>query len=227
MVKSFSWKIHLLAGLFCLLVLCISFFAGILIENSRISDFENKLYSQDKLLKEFEIYSYSEDLFNLSFDPCPVANSIFDELNIDLVNSLRLVESFGNNIQTGKFREAYSSYTLDNLRYWSVFEKFDGECVLDKETVLYFYSFDDCVSCREQSNVLTKLRIGSDGGLLVFPLNLDLAGDVAFSVILKDYFNVSELPSLVIDREVYSGFVSEEEVKRIICGSGKDVGVCG
>lgn len=216
----FSWKIHFLTIFFCSIIVVLSLSIGVIIEDKRISNFQEGFSEQNIFFKEFEVYSSLEEIFGISFENnCSIANSVFQNLNTELINSLKLVESFGNNIQTDDFKNIYSLYVLDNLNFWLFFERFGAPCEVDKASILYFYSFDDCPSCKDQSNVLTKLRINSEKTLLVFPLNLDFVGDEPFVSTLVDHFNISELPSVVIGREVYSGFKSENEIRDVICSS--------
>jgi hypothetical protein len=53
--------------------------------------------------------------------------------------------------------------------------------------------------------------------LLVFPIDLDLEEDEKFLKILRIQYNITQLPTLIINDDVYPGIQTKEELSGIIC----------
>ena len=106
-------------------------------------------------------------------------------------------------------------YTLLEVKDLLLMKQVAKKCELEPVFLLYFYSNeDDCMDCRKQGYVLTKLakqypklRIYS------FDYNLDLA-------IVKTLISLrnveGELPAIVVENNVYNGYKSIEDIEEII-----------
>lgn len=102
-------------------------------------------------------------------------------------------------------------YMLLSLRAWILALAIKEKCKKDLIPILYFYS-KDCERCIEQGNVLDKIR--QDKRVLVFTIDYNL--DEPIIEIIKEAYNVTEVPSLILDDKLISGFANETYLKDLL-----------
>ncbi|RLJ02895.1 MAG: hypothetical protein DRP11_02355 [Candidatus Aenigmatarchaeota archaeon] len=140
----------------------------------------------------------------------------------------------GNRIQNYENDEEFKDMkSLDELkrdyyrlliRYWLLSKKMDSACKSQGSvSVLYFFS-RNCSMCDEESFLLTYFKKKLNEKLLVFALDSDF--DDPFIKVLKDYYGISEYPSVVIEDNLYEGFKNRDELKDLICKESPDLEIC-
>ena len=93
------------------------------------------------------------------------------------------------------------------------FTKLNEECSANYLVTLYFYSNEEsCTDCETQGYLLTYLR---DKYSFVKTYSFDVELDSPVIDSLKLIYNVTTVPSIVFDGELYSGFLSKEELENI------------
>jgi thiol-disulfide isomerase/thioredoxin len=83
--------------------------------------------------------------------------------------------------------------------------------------ILYFFSRDQCDICPSQGQILTYFKKKLQDKLLVFPINVDFEEDEDFIKIIRIRYNVTVMPTLVVNDQKYEGVVSRDELSKIIC----------
>lgn len=110
----------------------------------------------------------------------------------------------------------YKKYLLSNIRYWMFTEKYKRTCDWNVSTVIFFFD-DECkVDCDAMSIRLDYLKRKYDHEVLIFPINLFLAQDDPVTSSLVLLYNVTELPTVVIDGHVHNS-LSLEELEALVC----------
>lgn len=99
-------------------------------------------------------------------------------------------------------------YMLLSLRAWMLALAIKEKCGKDIIPILYFYS-KDCETCIDQGYVLDSIR--SDPRVMVFTIDYNL--DEPIINIIKEAYNVTDVPSLIIDDHLVSGFINETELR--------------
>lgn len=106
------------------------------------------------------------------------------------------------------------SYSLLEIKDYLLMKKITDRCGQKSVFVLYFYGNDKCDDCIKQGYVLTtlsekypNLRVYS------FDYNLDLS---AIRAMISIYKVPNDLPAIVINGKVYSGFNSLEDIEKLI-----------
>lgn len=90
----------------------------------------------------------------------------------------------------------------------------EQRCGGDRVEIIYFYSNQDCDSCKDQGTVLTYLRRNYEDSVIVYPLDTGLEMDhIEF---MKEFYGIERYPSLVVDGEVYEGFQSKQTLQQVI-----------
>lgn len=109
-------------------------------------------------------------------------------------------------------------YLLAEVRYWLFLKQTEGVCEdTDRVSVLYFYSNEDCPDCVTQGVILTYLKDKLEERFLVFALDYNF-GEEPLIDILKDSYNITSVPSIVVQNKSYPGLKTEGEILSIICG---------
>ncbi|MEM2121686.1 MAG: hypothetical protein QXU20_03475, partial [Candidatus Woesearchaeota archaeon] len=150
-------------------------------------------------------------------DNCEVMKIALESAVKRLGESLSKIEKYGEETttKTEDYFRIKKKYLLDNIRYWNIAEEAKQYCNLSILSILYFYT-DPCPNCPNQGVILSYYKNVYGDSLLVFPLDASIQDIGILKMIILKY-NITEFPSLVINNKVYSGVVSKEELKEIIC----------
>ena len=168
-----------------------------------------------------------------------VQNTVLDFIFLDIMegnescellnNKIMQLEETSNNI--GKNTEVYEKnrkiknsdyvelkeeYMNIVFRHWLLTEKTQEVCGGEFINVLYFYRNEpECQECLDQGIILDYYRKKTDGHLLVFPFDAGIGSEpVSY---LTSTFNVTEIPTIIIEGNKIDGFVSNDKMKNEIC----------
>jgi hypothetical protein len=104
------------------------------------------------------------------------------------------------------------SYSLLEIKDYLLMKKISSRCGDKSIFILYFYKNDNCVDCTKQGYVLTDLRQKYPNlRVYSFDYNLDLS---AIKSMISIYKVPDNLPAVVINGKVYSGFKTLEEIEK-------------
>ncbi|HDR53324.1 MAG TPA: hypothetical protein ENN60_01455 [archaeon] len=110
----------------------------------------------------------------------------------------------------------YRRYLLANIRYWQFVKTYRDKCEWNASVVLYFFNGDCGGACDAASTRLDYVKKKFGEQLLVFPINMQLAGSDPVAHTLHYLYNISSYPSMVINEQVY-GLLSVEELEGVVC----------
>ncbi len=103
-------------------------------------------------------------------------------------------------------------YSLLEIKDYLLMKKITERCGEKSIFVLYFYKNDNCEECTRQGYVLTSLREKYPNlRVYSFDYNLDNA---AIKAMISIYKVPDNLPALVINGKVYSGFKNVDEIEK-------------
>jgi len=104
------------------------------------------------------------------------------------------------------------NYSLLEIKDYLLMKKIRERCGEKSIFILYFYKNDNCDACTKQGYVLTALREKyPDLRVYSFDYNLDLS---AIKTMTSIYKVPDDLPAIVINGKVYSGFKTLEEIEK-------------
>lgn len=136
------------------------------------------------------------------------------------------VEKYENaqKIDDAAFRTLKSSYTTVLIKDWLTLEKIKKTCNGTYATVLYFYSNKDCDKCQDQAIVLSYLKEKLKENLMTFAID----GNIGIPVIdsLKGAYGVTAYPTLVINGEIYRGYINLTETTNVLCNYNNNFSIC-
>lgn len=104
-------------------------------------------------------------------------------------------------------------YSLLQIKDYMLMKELGEKCNFKPITIVYFYSNNECEDCTKQGYVLTALR--EKYPLLriySFDANLDLSAIKTLQTVTKA---PDEVPSLIINGKVYTGFKSIEDIEKV------------
>ena len=177
---------------------------------------ENKIQRLDYESVNLQ-YLYLTNLLKEERDCTTASKSAAGQIDRLNVLGSKLEEFIKNvNLDQKEFDLLKREYVLSEIRYWLISKNLRDICKDDKVSVLYFYSNDDCDECRTQGFVLGSLKSIFKDNLLIFSLDADFKLEPMLDVI-KNKYNITSVPTLVINDENYSGLKNSEELLNIIC----------
>ncbi len=220
--RKIELKTYLIVGIITLLIFILGMALGIIIDNERVRSIEQKSKEQELAQQSLQFqYAYMNSL-EMNEAACPVFKvTLTNSLN-DLGESLAKLEQYSKDtdINRKEFGLLTRDYILDNLRYWLFARRTRELCDMDFVEILYFFS-DKCDNCPDQGVILTYYKKIYRERLLVFPINVDYENDEKSIKMLRERYNVTELPTIVVKDTSYMGVVQKEKLGNIICGSFK------
>jgi hypothetical protein len=136
-----------------------------------------------------------------------------DELN-DVASKIAYGEAnFGSSDELARLKESYS---LLEIKDYLLMKRLAERCGQKSVFVLYFYTTsDNCSECVKQGYVLTALR-QKYPSLRVYSFDYGL--ELSAVDTLKKIYNIkdTELPAIVSNSKVYTGFHSIEDIEKQI-----------
>ncbi len=229
MARQIYLRTYVIVGFISLLVFSLGFLLSALIDDQRIARVEKATKVQELNYKSLQFQQLYLNTLSNNTESCPVFELSLQSSINSLTDSLERMESYkvSANFNQAEFNELARTYVLDNLRYWLFAKKTKELCSLDFVTVLYFYSDEKCSICPNQGVILSYYKKLLGDKLLVFPINTDLEQQEASIAMLKERYNVTTYPTIIVKESKYEGVVSKKDLMPIVCGSFKtQVEVC-
>jgi len=104
-------------------------------------------------------------------------------------------------------------YSILQIKDYLLISNYGKECHTKTVSIVYFYA-NDCQDCKKQGYVLTYLRDTYPGlRTYSFDFNLDLS---AIKTLISLNKIPSTLPVLIINNKIYNGFMSTEDIEKVI-----------
>jgi thiol-disulfide isomerase/thioredoxin len=192
---------------------------GFVVEGKRLT------YVQDLLQQERSEFSSSQLQYSYvstlnSQDACPAIYSIFynNLRNLDATATRLETYAKDSRINDASFIDLKRDYTIEQLRYWLLSKQARDVCKEDLVRVLYFFSTDtECPDCANQAFVLDYLKHKYGDKVLIFSIDANFEQEPMISI-LKQQYNISKYPTLIVENQKIDGFSSREDLETNLCG---------
>ncbi|MFA5936764.1 MAG: hypothetical protein WC822_02700 [Candidatus Paceibacterota bacterium] len=215
MNNNIDWKKYLIVFLITV---------GLFLSASYISNyFGNKKIEQLKLIQDkisIDILSSETQFSLLSELSCKnISGSVISGELGDLGKKLEWGQNnIGNTAELSYLKKYYS---LLEIKDYLLTKKISARCGTKSAFILYFYTTaENCSECEREGLVLTALRDKyPELRVYSFDYSIDLSAVKAMLQIYK--IKDTELPALVVDEDVLTGFHEMEELETIIKESFK------
>lgn len=224
--REISFKRYIIAAIITFLIFSLGIMLGLIMDYERLSYLEKTSKVEDLNYKSLQLqYLYITNLENTE-SSCSILKAALKNSIEDLSYSLDQYEKYEKDSQINKkdYEIVARDYLLDNIRYWIFSKRTKEVCDNDVINVLYFYSLNTCPICNNQGTILSYFKAKLEDQILIFPINVDLDED--FIKILKLQYNVTSLPTIIINDDKYEGVVSREKLSQIICSSSQNKEKC-
>lgn len=175
--------------------------------NIALEDFKKRIDSAN--LEYFYLSTFSQildcsSLFNL------IKKSRQDVW--ELGKELTALEKFGSGNE--KYEKIKHEYMILSAKAWVLNTYLKEKCEENITIILYIYSVP-CPECEKQGKILDTLREGKfKDSMLVFVLDYNIKEPIVDTI--KDTYQITETPSLIIRDKVYSGLVEKDRLTEII-----------
>ena len=191
-------------------------FTGVFFQKSTLQITEEKLNEVQRRLENVQLeYTYLNVMGNTL--GCNFLGVLEQQTSNYLYLIRKELADFENkNDKTQDFLDLKKDYTLASARAWLLNSYIGQQCGRNDVVILYLYSVP-CDLCVEQGKIIDDIRAElSNTSLNVFVLDVNI-GEPIVNVI-KDAYNVSTTPYLVIGNSTYRGLVEKQELIKIISG---------
>ncbi|MEK6849570.1 MAG: hypothetical protein AABY01_03295 [Nanoarchaeota archaeon] len=214
---------YLFAGLITIAIFALGLMLGFVVEGKRVTTVQTLFDTQRTEFASSQLqYSYVSSLN--SQEACPAIYTIFFNNIKNLDETAHRLESYvkDSKLNDENFAVLKREYTIEQLRYWLLSKQARDLCNQDVVRVLYFFSTDDqCTTCTEQAFVLDYLKKSFGERLLIFSLDATFEQEPMIGI-LKQQYNITAYPTLIIENTPFSGFSSREDLQANICSLYRD-----
>ncbi len=227
MDRKISKSKYILSFIITFLVFSLGLTLGVIIDNARLKSINIHSKEQEINYKSIQFqYLYLSSL-QKEQDSCLVIHTALDNAVSDLGKSLDKFISYNKETQINskEYELDGRNYLLDNLKYWLLAKEAKRRCNLDVVSILYFFS-NDCDKCPEQGVILTYFKNRFGDKLLVFPIDIFFEEDEGILRIIKNQFNITDIPTLVIEDKKHKGILNKDELGKIICDQFQNKADC-
>lgn len=220
MVKRLDKDILITAFIISTILFFSGFVLGWFLNEAKISTLEQSLSDTKRDVENFQLQILLMDTLGKNIT-CPSLEEqikTLDKKAYELGSKLESTsaESTGNE----NYIKVKSEYTRVLVTYWSLAEKMRKLCGQENfVSVLYFFS-KNCVTCDDQSFVLTHLKNKLNEKFLVFTLDADF--DEPVITILKKYYEIEKYPTIILENNKLEGLHDKNDILNITCQHIKD-----
>lgn len=219
-------RAYMVAAGLSILFFLMGMLSGLLMERSSVSHTEQRLNDiraaeQLKAAAEEErAKSLLRQMENMQLEYAYLSiigqNISCDALSLLVSETTSKARALGQQLEnkSADDEDARREYAFLSTKAWILNSYLKEKCRKDAIVLLYFYSVP-CDECIEQGHILDDLGANHfKDNLIVFVLNSDIDEPIVNT--LKKANNISRTPAIVIGGRTYEGFVSGEDLKKII-----------
>ena len=222
-MRNLSKDKYIIAGAITLGIFLLGLFLGLAIEGKRVNYIESVSRKQNLDFSSLQLqYAFIDQLSQEK--NCLAVQKTYEQ-NINNLESTRIrLENFDMDatINKNEFDILKNEYLLAQIRYWLLAERTRNLCGTDIATILYFFSDEkECPDCDKQAFVLTYLKKKFKDKLLIFSFDSKFESEPMIPL-LKNTYNVTKYPTIVIQGKPRNGFVSKDTILREICNYYKE-----
>ena len=216
---TYERKVSKKRFLIALILTCAIFLLGLLVGHTlsleRTDYLVDITYKQKLDYESLQLQSLYLDL-SATNASCSIFNNILETSLNDVADAQSKVDFYMLESAEKSYTELKRDYILTQIRYWLLNKKIKENNKEEHISVLYFYSNQDCVECGAQGTILTYLKEKLKDKLLVFSLDADFTGEPMVAV-LKQTYNITKIPSIVIEDEVFDKLIGKDDLIKEIC----------
>ncbi|MBI5148134.1 hypothetical protein HZA33_00460 [Candidatus Pacearchaeota archaeon] len=180
-----------------------------------------QLFNLNSAQDDLNLQLSSIELQNLLLAENPCNMQAIREISSDLdklASKIQAVE-LSNRVSNKRILQIKEPYFILEIKHYLLFRQFKEKCDIQNSSsfILYFYSNEPgkCDKCSDQGYILTFLqqKYGYDS-LKVYSFDSDSQNSAIKT--LKSIYNITSVPSLVINGKAYNRFMTKNELDTIL-----------
>ncbi len=206
MERKVSWSLYAAAFLVSAAIFIVGIYVGMLLDAGDVQSLSSDVSVLSQRLAVMQLLVLT-DSNSSAF--CPLYASeleSIDEGREKLGYELSFLEE-KRNIEAPELKREY--FILEAQSYF-LSKKLKELCGDESVLLLYFYSNKNCSDCIQQGTDILSARDRAARNVRIYSFDGDLGSPVADAFMQQ--FGITEYPSVVIDGEVHSGYIPEDEL---------------
>lgn len=209
--RPVDWKKYVLALLITVLIFIAAIWISSFFQERRLG--EIKSIEDNISIDILSIETQFDLLAEVSCDD--IDNSVLSREINSLASRLGHMEAHrgSDDEEVMRLKEYYS---LLQIKDYLLMKKIGRACGNEPVSILYFYSNEgDCADCEKEGYVLTYIREHYPGvRVYAFDYHIDISAVETLTALYD--ISAEELPSIVLDNNVLSGFQSKETIENLL-----------
>jgi len=214
MVKEkISWRVYMIAAVITLVVFSLGVGLGFLINNEKYDIIRSDLESLQLQQRDIETEMMLTN--SLGANSCNTLNYEIEKTATQSADLGQKVSYYDNEmVKNPDFYTIKRNYIINLIQLWSYWELFKKNCNSSVNTVLYFYAIKNCDDCQAQGFVLSFLKEKYPDKIMTFALDKD--EDLYSLNLIKNVYNVTTAPTLIINNKKYEGLKDINALKDLL-----------
>jgi len=219
----------LIAFLITVLMLLSLLLLSKIMDNSRANYLDDQVRTLYEEFNDFQTFflmaqAYGDEMACLAFDTKikEMDKSIW-KLGQKIDEYRAATEQFR---KSGYYYEQKKTFNENEVLYLVLLKTLKERCGFNQEIILFFYrNSEDCKKCDDQSFVLTDINKDIDQEIAIFSFDMDI--DITKVNLLSKFYEINELPCLVINETTYCGIRDKDFIINTICETQPSISACG
>ncbi len=206
MERKVSWSLYFIAFIISAAIFVVGIYVGMLLDTGEVQSLSSDVSVISQQLATMQMLMLT-DQDSPAF--CPVYASELSTIDSErekLGYELTFLED-KRNVEAPELKKEY--FVLEAQSYF-LSKKLKEDCDDDTVLILYFYSNENCSDCAQQGIDILTARDMVDKNVMIYSFDGELGSPIADA--FKVQFSITEYPSVVINGEVHSGYITPEEL---------------
>lgn len=206
MERKVSWRLYATAFLISAAIFIGGIYVGMLLDAGDVRSLSSDVSDLSQRISTMQLLVLT-DSNSSAF--CPLYASELEAIDTER-EKLGYELSFLEEKRSIEAPELKKEYFILEAQSFFLSKKLKELCSDESILILYFYSNENCSDCTQQGADILSARDRTSKNVRIYSFDGDLGSPVA-EAFMQEY-NITGYPSVVIDGEIYSGYVSEEEL---------------
>ncbi len=216
-MREVNKRRYILAGILTAMVFVLGLLLGFVIEGKRVELVQDASDEAKVAISSLQLqYAFIDQLSQVG--NCAEFTNAFGKDVENLEEARTKLSNYQEQatVNRKEFDLLYRNYITSEVQYLLLSMKAKKLCNSDTVNVQYFFS-KECKSCDDQSFVLTFLKQKFGQRLFIFGFDTSFKQEPLLNLMVSTY-NVTDFPTLVIENTKYTGFMSNDNLTKTICG---------
>src|SRR3989338_2746400 len=212
MERKVSTKKYLIAFILTVLIFAGGIGIGIMFENIRLNYSEQVILSEKVGLRSLQL---QQNYIDTGIADCTTLHQIVETNINELGKKMGEVIEYEKRsfLNEEEFKLQLQDYFLTEIQFLLTSQEIDKKCKKDSVKIIYFYGEEQFDT---QGDILGYIKKLFGSKVLIFSFNSNFKQEPMISILLTSY-NISELPAIVIENDVYQGHRTVEQVLESVC----------